>query len=148
MLRLKESVEIGRPVDAVWDFMSDLKNSPRWTASGSELRLTSGGSIGVGAIIESHRVLLGRFDVRSQVLTLREYEPYHAFGVIAKIGIAERASMRFAFEPAVIGTRLTRSGEIELIRGLRPLEPLLARVLLGGWRRELGNIKRLLESAD
>ncbi len=147
MLRLKESVAIGRPVDAVWDFMSDLKNSPRWTASGSELRLVSGGSMGVGATIESHRVLFGRFDMRSQVLNLQEYEPYHAFGVTAKIGIAERASMRVLFEPIANGTRLTRSGEIELIRGLRPLEPLLRRLILVGWRRELGNVKRLLESA-
>ncbi len=147
MLRLKESVEIGRPVDAVWDFINDLKNSPQWTVSGSELRLTSGDAIAVGATVESHRMLFGHFDFKSQALTLTEYEPYHSFGVIAKIGIAERASMRVAFEPTATGTRLTRFGEIELIKVLRPLEPLLGRVILGGWRRELGNMKRLLEVA-
>jgi carbon monoxide dehydrogenase subunit G len=147
MLRLEESVAISRPVANVWDFMNDLKNSPRWTASGSELRLSSGDAMAVGATIESHRMLFGRFDVKSQALTLTEYEPYHSVGVIAKIGIAERASMRVAFEPTVTGTRLTRSGEIELIKVLRPIEPLLARVILGGWRHELGNIKRLLEVA-
>lgn len=102
--------------------------------------------MGIGSTIESHRVFFSRFDVKSQVLTVTGFEPPRSVAMTARAGIAERASMRFALEPTANGTRLTRAGEMELTRWLRPLEPLLGRLMLGVWRRELANLRRLLET--
>jgi uncharacterized protein YndB with AHSA1/START domain len=146
MLRIEISVMINRPVHEVWDFITDLRNSPRWTRSGSEVRQTSEGALGVGATLESRRRVLGRFEIKSQTILVTEYEPNRAFSYTAKIPLLRGGGARLTFEPAEEGTRLTRSTEVELGRALRWLQPILARVLRSAQETELANLKRLIEA--
>jgi len=53
MLRIEVSTLVSRLVPEVWGYFIDLTNSARWTRSGSELRQTSDGALGVGATINS-----------------------------------------------------------------------------------------------
>jgi hypothetical protein len=94
------SVLIDRPVTEVWNFFSDLRNSPRWTRSGSELRQTSNGTMGVGATVES-RGQFGPFAITSQRLRLLGSRFVRAVGSSLQIElntlkrlIEERASSR------------------------------------------------------
>src|SRR5258707_4260789 len=59
MLRIDVTNVISRPGQDLWDFFVDLTNSPRWTQSGSELRPTSQGPLGLGTTIVSVRTILG-----------------------------------------------------------------------------------------
>src|SRR5205814_7761743 len=74
MVRVDVSNVIARPVQEVWDFFVDLTNSPRWTRSGSELRQTSEGPLGVGSTVESVRPLFGR-EIKSQRVVATAFEP-------------------------------------------------------------------------
>src|SRR6266550_2225627 len=74
MLRIDVTTLIARPVQEVWDFFIDLTNSPRWTRSGSELRRTSPGALGVGATLESVRPMFGR-EIKSQTIEVTRYAP-------------------------------------------------------------------------
>lgn len=60
MVRIDVTTLISRPVQKVWDFFIDFTNSSHWTRSGSELRMTSEGTFGVGTTVESVRPIFGR----------------------------------------------------------------------------------------
>ena len=145
MAVLTVAVDIRRPVSEVWAFVTDLTNSPNWTRSGSELRQTSAGTMGVGATIESSRRILGR-DIKSQSLRVTAYEPERAVSFVAKIPILRRAEVRLVFEPIAGGTRVIRTSEVEPGQVLRFLLPLLLPVLTSVQNTEMANIKRQLEA--
>jgi hypothetical protein len=147
MWRIEHNTVINRPVEVVWDFMTDLSNSPRWTQSGSTLHQTSAGPLGVGSTIESRRRLLGRFDIKSQALVLTKVEPNRVFSYTGKVPLIRLGDSRFVFESTEEGTRLTWSSEGELAWAVRWLQPAFDRLVRWGQGIELANIKRLIEAA-
>jgi hypothetical protein len=147
MWRIEHSTVINRPVEVVWDFMTDLSNSSRWTQSGSELHLTSSGPLGVGSTIESRRRLFNRFDIKSQSLVLTEVELNRAFSYAGKVPLIRNLTARFSFEPAEGGTLLTWASQGELAWAVRWLQPTFDRMVRWGQGIELANIKRLIEAA-
>lgn len=68
-MRFEKSVVIARPVEDVWTFLTNPDNVRRFSLSGSELRQSSPGPLGVGSTMQSHRLVLGRFDIRLQAFT-------------------------------------------------------------------------------
>jgi len=144
MMELEVAVDIRRPVSEVWAFVTDLKNSPNWTHSGSQLRQTSPGPLDVGATIESSHRILGR-DIKSQSLRVTAFEPEHAIFLESEIPILGRADVRLAFEPIESGTRLTRTSAIEPGRLFRFVLPILRPLLASDQNTEMANIKRQIE---
>lgn len=145
MLGIAVNALINRPVPEVWDFFIDLTNSPHWTASGSELRQTSTGPLGVGATIESVRPMFGR-EIKSQRIVVTQYEPGHLISVMTAVPLLGRGAMRFTFEGVGGSTRLSREGEFGLGRAEGLLGPILKRLLRRGWRTEMANLKGLIEA--
>ncbi len=144
MLRVAMSLVIKRPVEDVWKFVTNFDNWAKMASSQSEFRQTSEGPLGVGAIVESRRTILGR-SVKLHDIVVTDYESSRVFGMTDKTPGLQRASQRFEFEPAPEGTRLTRSVEVELGRG-RPLEPVLASLVRRSMRTEFAALKRLVEA--
>lgn len=146
-MRFERSVVIERPVEDVWAFLTNLDNFRHVSISGSEFRQSSPGPLGVGASVESHKLVLGRFDVKLQSLVITEIEPNRTIGMTLRTGLsAQPGTHRFTVEPIREGTRLTRLAEMDLKRGIRPFAGILTRVLGWGWPRELARIKRLVEA--
>jgi uncharacterized protein YndB with AHSA1/START domain len=146
-MRFERSVVIERPVEDVWAFLTNLDNFRHVSNSGSEFRQSSPGPLGVGSIVESHRLVLGRFDMRLQSFVVTDVEPNRTVGMTLRIGLArEPGTHRWTVEPISDGTRLTRTAEMDLRRGFRPFAGMLTRVLGWGWPRELARIKRLVEA--
>jgi uncharacterized protein YndB with AHSA1/START domain len=146
-VRIEVHVLINRPVQEVWDFFSDLRNSPHWTRSGSEVQQTSAGAMGVGATLESRKLVLGRFDIKSQSLVVTRWEPPHLVWYTAKIPLVGSLGGGFSFERVEQGTRLTRTTEGDLGGILGLISPMLLGPLRSSQQIELGNIKRLVEAA-
>jgi len=145
MLRIDVTTLIARPVQEVWDFFIDLTNSPRWTRSGSELRRTSPGALGVGATLESVRPMFGR-EIKSQTIEVTRYEPGRLISITSAIPLLGQVTGGVTFESVDNGTRLSRWSEAELGRAEVLLGPLLVRLVRGGQRTELANLKRLIEA--
>jgi uncharacterized protein YndB with AHSA1/START domain len=145
MLRIDVTTLISRPVQEVWDFFNDLTNSPRWTRSGSEVRQTSVGPLGVGATFESVRRIFGR-EIKSQTLVATAYEPGRRISYTAAIPLLGQVIGGYTFERVDDGTRLTRWTEAELGRAEGLLGPLFARSLNSTQGTELANLKRLIEA--
>jgi len=145
MLRIDVTTLISRPVQEVWGFFIDLTNSPRWTRSGSEVRQTSDGPLGVGATFESVRHVFGR-EIKSQTLVATHYEPGHLISYTAVIPLLGQVIGGYTFESVDSGTRLSRWTEADLGRAEGLLGPIVARLVRGGQGTELANLKRLIET--
>ncbi len=147
-MRMEKSVVIARPVEDVWAVLSNLDNVKRWSTTGSEFRQTSPGPLGVGASVEIDRAVLGRFHIRLQDVVVTGYEPNRTLAMTIPNGIAQQPiAERFTLEPSKEGTRITRVAEMDLKRGIRPFEGMLASLLGWGWGRDLANLKRLVEAS-
>jgi uncharacterized protein YndB with AHSA1/START domain len=145
MLRIDVTTLISRPVQEVWDYFIDLTNSPRWTRSGSELRKTSDGPLGVGATIESVRPMFGR-EIKSQRLVGTQFEPGHLISFRAAVPLLGTLTGGFTFETVGDATRLSRWTELDGggPRGL--FGAILAPVVRRSQQTELGNLKRQIEA--
>lgn len=145
MVRIDVSTLISRPVQEVWDFFIDLTNSSHWTRSGSELRKTSDGPLGVGTTIESVKPMLGR-EIKSQRLVATRYEPPNLVSFTAVVPILGELIGGFRLDGVDGETRLSRWGELNQ-GGLRgSIGSALAPVVRRSWGTELSNIKRLIEA--
>ena len=143
MIRIKMSEVVNRPVEDVWVGVTNFDNWAKAAGSGSEFRQTSDGIMGVGAIVEAHRTILGR-SRKTHSMIITDYEPNHVFGMTDKVPGLRRLPQRFTFESTPEGTRVTRSVEVELGRG-RLLEPVFAPLLRRIWRYEGTAMKRVIE---
>jgi len=68
-LATTSAVEVDRPVEAVWEFVTEVANLPRWVRGVSEPALTSGGPLGVGSTLRSQYRYAGRSHELAYVVT-------------------------------------------------------------------------------
>jgi carbon monoxide dehydrogenase subunit G len=144
MTTITQSVTVDRPVQEVWDFISNFENTTRWSRGVLEARQTSDGPLGIGSTLQTVVKAFGRRRTADYLVT--EYEPNHAFAFKVTSGpMTSRA--RYLVEPAGAGTRLTASGEAEA-RGLyKLLAPMLVRTLKRHSQDDLANVKHILEAS-
>jgi len=145
MARIDVSTKINRPVSEVWDFFTDFSNSPNWTRSGSELRMTSTGPLSVGSTMESVGSLFGR-EVKSQSLVATTIERNSAISFTSDIPILGRIIGGFTFETVGTATRLSRWSEIPPGGFRGALGALIGPLVKRTQRTEMANIKRLVEA--
>ena len=144
MTRITQSVTVNRPVEEVWDFISNFENTTRWSRGVLEARQTSPGPLGVGSTLRTVVKAFGRRRTADYLVT--EYEPNRAFAFEVTSGpMASRA--RYSVEPAGAGTRLTASGQAEATGLYKLLAPLLVRTLERHSQDDLAAVKRILEAS-
>jgi carbon monoxide dehydrogenase subunit G len=141
---ISQNVTVNRPVEEVWEFISNFENTTRWSRGVLEARQTSGGPLGVGSTLRTVVKAFGRRRTADYLVT--EYEPNRAFAFEVTSGpMTSRA--RFLVEPAGAGTRLTASGEAEATGPYQLLAPILVRTLKRHSQDDLANVKRILEAS-
>jgi carbon monoxide dehydrogenase subunit G len=141
---ISQHVTVDRPVEEVWEFISNFENTTRWSRGVLEARQTSGGPLGVGSTLRTVVKAFGRRRTADYLVT--EYEPNRAFAFEVTSGpMTSRA--RFLVEPAGAGTRLTASGEAEATGPYQLLAPILVRTLKRHSQDDLANVKRILEAS-
>jgi carbon monoxide dehydrogenase subunit G len=143
MTTITLSVTVNRPVDEVWDFISNFENTTRWSRGVLEARQTSGGPLRVGSTLQTVVKAFGRRRTADYLVT--EYEPNRAFAFTVTSGpMTSRA--RYSVEPVGAGTRLTASGEAEATGLYKLLAPILVRTLKKHSEDDLVNVKHILEA--
>jgi carbon monoxide dehydrogenase subunit G len=144
MITIIQRVTVNRPVQEVWDFISNFENTTRWSRGVLEARHTSNGPLGVGSTLQTVVKAFGRR--RSADYLVTEYEPNRAFAFAVSSGpMTSRA--RFSVEPVGAGTRLTASGEAKVTGLSKLLAPLLIRTLKRHSQDDLANVKHILEAS-
>ncbi len=114
MPRFELSVEITRPPDDVFAYLTDVSKLPEWQSSA--LSAVADGPMGEGTTIRERRRFAGR-EVRSE-LEVVTYEPSRRFDVESRGGPVSFA-IRHLLEPAGDGTNLSVEVDVRLSGLLR-----------------------------
>ena len=143
MRTIEQSVIINRPVEEVWEFISNIENAPKWDRGVIAARQISEGPLGVGTTLQTTRLLLGRRRTPNYVVS--EYEPNQKIALKAFLGPFQ-GQVRFAFDSVSGGTRFTQSLEMQSSGWWNLITPLLVRMFTSDGEADLANIKRILEN--
>jgi uncharacterized protein YndB with AHSA1/START domain len=140
MVKAELSVMIDRPVEEVWEFITDLSKIPKWETAILEARPTSAGPIGVGFTFELRR--------KDMTLPTRiiEYEPNRRFSFEHISGPAKGSVATYNVETVEGKTRLTSTGDIKFNGFYKLAGPFVFRSLRREEIAAIGNLKRILES--
>lgn len=144
MIKVEKSIVIDRPAEAVFAYVSDHTNAPRWQRGLLEARRTTDGPIGVGTRYTFVRTLMGRRMELSNEFT--QYEPNKLVAFKATSDWMA-AQAWYLIEPA--GTdraRITSGIEIRPAGLFRLAEPLIGASLSRDVEANLGDLKGLLEA--
>ena len=143
-MRVEESVQINRPVEEVFSYVSTVESQPEWSTSVIEVRKDTPGPPKEGDTFTAVTKFLGR---RSETpFRITSIEPNRQFSYHATGGPLPDQRWTFACEEVSGGTRLTAIVEGEPGGFFRLAEPLLERAVNRQFRADLGTLKDMLES--
>ena len=140
-----KSLVIDRPVEDVWNYMTDISNMPRWEDSGAVWKQMSEGPIQVGTSIQSSITFLGRtvtFDLR-----VTEFEPNRVFSVEAVAGRTRGTKVTYLLVPVEDRkTSLSRVTDARSYGIAKVLQPFVGLITKRTGALEARNMKRIMES--
>jgi carbon monoxide dehydrogenase subunit G len=144
MTTYAHTVEIARPPDEVFAFVTDPEAYPRWQPSLLRIQPHGPGRLRLGSGATEVRRFLGR-EVET-TWTCVEHEPSRRSAIECRDGPV-RFRGTFALEPSGTGTRFTWS--VELLGRISSLaRPLVGRATGGELRANCSRLKKLLEERE
>ena len=143
MARIEESVEIKRPIDKLFAYVTDAKCWPKWHSAMLEAEQTSPGQMGVGATLRgSNRVIGQRMDWTSKV-TEYELNKKWAENIISG---STQIEEHLTFDPVEGGTKFTLMQEMKVGGFVKLFSPMLVSTMRKQTKENLSNLKGILEA--
>jgi carbon monoxide dehydrogenase subunit G len=144
MVGMESSIEIDRPVEAVYDFFLDLERSiPATDPTVVSVVKTTAGPLSAGTTFRIRQPVMGK--VRDQTMRVTACEPSQFIEMDAAFGPV-RPRFRLTFEPTGAGTRVTFRGDSRPVGPLKLVRSLADRIGQRNWDRRLSLIKAALEA--
>jgi dehydrogenase/reductase SDR family protein 12 len=140
MIRLRETIEVARPIDEVFAYVSNFGNAAQWDPGVAQSLRPGSGPIGVGTVFEL-RVRFGPRSIPMQY-AIREFDRPRRVLLEGKSD-SVHALDDIGFVATPRGTRITYTADISLLGASRIVEPLLQ----GALDRVGRNAVRGLEAA-
>ena len=142
-MEFETSVRIERPIEAVFDYVSEPVNFPRWNSAVQSVQETSAGADGVGATYRMERELPdGRAENDLEVVEVNRPSLF----VIRTTSGPTPFQYRYVLADEEGGTLLQLAAEVELGGLAGALGPLASRVVKRGVDSNFADLKRILES--
>ncbi len=143
MIKLEHTVDINRPVEEVFSFITNHENDAQWRAGLVESKRTSEGPVGVGSTGTDVLQFLGRRIESSYELT--EFEENRKLGFKTTSGPIPMEG-GYTMESAGGGTKVAFTIQGDSGGFFRLAEPILARMVKRQVVSDFGNLKDLLEA--
>jgi uncharacterized protein YndB with AHSA1/START domain len=140
-MHFKTAVSIERPIEEVFDYVSDPRNFPRWNSAVQAVSRTSGEGEPGSTYAMERDLPSGRAE---NDLEITENERPAAFTVRTTSG-ATPFTYRYSFAFDGTATKLDLDGEVELEGLAGALGPLASRVVKRGVDSNFADLKRILE---
>jgi hypothetical protein len=145
MAGMHSTIEIKRPVEAVYGFFLDLERSiARTDPKVDSVVKTSDGPIGPGTTFRIRQPVLGR--PRDQVLRVLSLDPDRRIDMEAAFGPV-RPRFSLTFEPTTEGTRVSFRGDSRPVGPFKLVPFLMDRIGQRNWDRRLRLMKADLEAS-
>ena len=143
MISTSTSVDIDRPAEEVFAFVSDSPNNPRWQRGMRACRWTSSPPHGVGSTYEQEARFLGK-DVRN-TFRVTAAEPPRRISFESTSGSFPVAVTRTVEALGPGRSRFTEEVEGDARGFYRVAEPVLRMLVKGSIKRDFPHLKALLE---
>jgi uncharacterized membrane protein len=140
-MKFTNTITIDRPASAVFAYLADLENLPRWNYAISETRKLSPGPTGVGARYVQVRTLPRPSE---ETLEVTEFEPDRRLTVRGGFGPLS-GEATYVLEPAGTATSLTNAMDLDASGALRLVAPLATARVSAAVAKNLTRLKELLE---
>jgi uncharacterized membrane protein len=142
-MRLEESVEINRPLEEVFEYVSDVGNYPEWMAHVLEVRKhTPGSPQESDSFVVAIKSVGRRFETPYERTS---YEADRRYTDRAVGGPIPNQRWHSAFQEVPGGTRFARAVEVESSGLLKLLEPLQKRAAGRQLKNDLQTLKDVVE---
>jgi uncharacterized protein YndB with AHSA1/START domain len=143
MAKVIYSVEIRRPVETVFKFVSNCNNDPLWRAGILQIEQKPGDQLSLGARTREVIDFLGQPTETESEVT--EYEPNRKVSFCTVRGKIPFQSFR-TVQPTANGTRFTYSMEPQLCGVYAKATPVIVSNLAKRAQADVSRLKALLES--
>ena len=143
MIKNEKIINIHRPIESVFAFVSDLQNGPRWQPELLDVHPITEGTLGIGSKFTSTRKFLGRS--MESIVEFIAYEPNKKIVFKSTPGTMPMEAS-YLFEPMDDGTRLSAMVEMQPEGIMRLAEPMIAASLKREMETHFEGLKDLLEN--
>ena len=143
MITDEHSIEIARPVEEVFAFVSDVRNNPLWCGAFVESTVTSGDGVGVGSTSRHVVRFLGKRIEADAVIT--DFVPNRRSCIRTTTGPIPTRGCR-TVEPVEGGARVTQTIEASPGRFFGLAERIVVRIGAHQIETDLLALKYILES--
>jgi hypothetical protein len=143
MARIDGEIIIGRPVDVVFDYVSDQSNEPRYNPQMVRAEKITAGPVGTGTRFRSAVASRGR--TAEMLIECTSYDRPKLFTTTTAMAQADISYM-LTFEPVAAGTRMRWSGQVRAKGASRLLGPLITWMGIRQEQRTWTGLKQHLEA--
>ncbi|HEY6655163.1 MAG TPA: SRPBCC family protein [Solirubrobacterales bacterium] len=140
-MEFEASVRIERPVEEVFDYVSDPRNFPRWNSAVQAVAVTSGEGEPGSTYVMERDLPGGRAQNDLEVV---DRERPTAFTIRTTSGPTPFL-YRYSFESDDAATLMELAADVELTGIAGALGPLASRIVKRGVDSNFGDLKRILE---
>ena len=141
MIEINEEIVIGRPVEAVFAFVSDPAQTPRYQPDIVSSRVETPGPVRRGTRFKE-TMKVGPWKVDSSC-EVAEYEPLRSVTFVA-VGRVLHYRCQFTFEPVAEGTRVRIAGAAQPRGWLRLMEPMMRAEMRKAVPQQLARLRACL----
>ena len=145
MVDVEASTVINRPVEAVFAFVADFENHPKWESNFVEVTRVSSEPIGVGTVYQCLLRVPGQ-RVTSHV-QITEFTPNQRISFRGDRPASAKPVGSITFESLENATKVTTLPRPEMAGVFKLLEPMMAGYIKRSNARHLDRLKTLLEQA-
>ncbi len=110
---LVHKIQVNAPLEAAFDYVSDLTRHPEWSSGRLEIKAVTQGPVEIGKEYISH----GEFAIqkdRQNTVRITQYEPPHRFGFVARDPAVGEVSHVFTLDQNEDGVLVTRTMTLSL----------------------------------
>lgn len=148
MLKVENSIVINKPVEQVWNFLTDFENTPKWDIGVLETKQTSDGPAGLGTTFQNIGPFLGKTAVREYRVAEYKVNNKVTVKLMSPSNAIRNAQICYVFEPTKNGTKLTSMGSVEFRGFFRLIQPILFQRAKRDGEGDLFNLKHLIEAQN
>ena len=141
-MNFENSVLIDRPVEQVFQYVTDFSNNSRWQTDLLDMEMTSGGNFGQGSTYRCVNRFMGQHIETEGLIT--EYEPDRQCSIRITTGPVIGTS-NLCFEAVNGSTRFTTAGELDLTF-FRLAKLLVKRKIKKQLTNDMAKLKAILEN--
>jgi carbon monoxide dehydrogenase subunit G len=140
---IETSIDIQRPVEAIFAFVADQRHNPEWVGSIKQVQVTPDGPPTVGTQVKARVSFLGvQLEATTQITAL---EPNRSFSFKGSSGPAS-IEATFRFEAVGSGTRLSATFQVEPGGLFKVAGPVFAGQVKKQQEADFQRLKELLEA--